>query len=61
MKNHISVDDMVFKEPLMENGINGELCTQAANSPDINLQDWGFFRAIQSFNDAVDTCGQHSV
>ena len=49
-KNHISEDDTVFKEALMEKGINGKLYTQAANSPDINLLDLGFFRAIQSFN-----------
>ena len=30
-----------------------ELYTQAANSPDVNLLDLGFFRAIQSFNDAA--------
>ena len=37
----------------MEKGINGTLYTQAANSPDVNLLDLGFFRAIQSFNNAV--------
>ena len=30
-----------------------ELYTQAANSPDVNLLDLGFFQAIQSFNDAA--------
>ena len=35
----------------MEKGINGELYTLVANSPDMNLLDLGFFRAIQSFND----------
>ena len=44
---------MDFKVALMEKGINGELYTQAANSPDVNLLDLGFFRVIQSFNDAV--------
>ena len=37
----------------MEKGINGELYTQAANSPDMNLLDLGFFRVIQSFNNAA--------
>ena len=37
----------------METIINAELYTQAANSPDVNLLDLGFFRAIQSFNDAA--------
>ena len=44
---------MVFNEALMEKGINGKLYTQAANSPDMNLLDLGFFRVIQSFNDAA--------
>ena len=37
----------------MEKGINDKLYTQAANSPNINLLDLGFFRVIQSFNDEV--------
>ena len=43
---------MVFKKALKEKGINGKRYTQAANSPDINLLDLQFFRAIQSSNDA---------
>ena len=35
------------------NGINATLYTQAVNSPDANLLDLGFFRAIQSFKDAA--------
>ena len=38
---------------LIDQNINVELYTQAANSPDVNLLDLGFFQAIQSFNDAV--------
>ena len=38
---------------MMHWGINAALYTQAANSPDVNLLDLGFFRAIQSFNDAA--------
>jgi hypothetical protein len=30
-----------------------EVYTQSANSPDVNLLDLGFFRAIQSFNDGA--------
>ena len=52
-RNHISEDDMVFKEGLMEKGIDAKLYTQAANSPDVNLLDLDFFRVIQSFNNAV--------
>ena len=52
-KNHICEDDKLFNDALEENGVNTELYTQAANSPDVNLLDLGFFRAIQSFNDAA--------
>ena len=52
-KNHIREDDKLFNDALEENGVNVELYTQSANSPDINLLDLGFFRAIQSFNNAV--------
>ena len=45
--------DKVFKDALVEKGINAELYMQPANSPDVNLLDLGFFRAIQSFNHAV--------
>ena len=38
---------------MVENGINATLYTQAVNSHDVNLLDLGFFRAIQSFNDAA--------
>ena len=37
---------------MTDNDLNAKL-TQAANSPDINLLDLGFFRAVQSFNDAT--------
>ena len=37
----------------MEKGINATLYTQAVNSPDVNLLDLGFFRAIQSFNNTA--------
>ena len=49
-KNHICED---FKNTLMEQSINAKLYMQALNSPNVNLLDLGFFRAIQSFNDAV--------
>ena len=52
-KNHIREDDKFFNDALEENGVNAELYTQSMNSPDVNLLDLGFFRAIQSFNDAV--------
>ena len=42
-KSHISADDNEFKEVLNAQEINAELYTQAANSPDVNLLDLGFF------------------
>ena len=52
-KSHISADDNEFNEVLIDQNINMELYTQAANSPDVNILDLGFFQAIQSFNDAA--------
>ena len=49
-KSHISTDNDEFKEAMIDQNINAELYTQAANSPDVNLLDLGFFRAIQSFS-----------
>ena len=51
-KNHICVDDEEFNNALTEQEIDAKLYTQTPNSPDVNLLDLGFFRAIQSFNDA---------
>ena len=51
-KNHVREDDEEFNNALMEQDINAKLHLQTPNSPDINLLDLGFFRAIQSFNDA---------
>ena len=52
-KNHICEDDKLFNDALEENIVNVVLYTQSANSHDINLLDLGFFRAIQSLNNAV--------
>ena len=52
VKNHIREDDKEFNNALMEQDIDAKLYTQTPNSPDVNLLDLGFFRAIQSFNDA---------
>ena len=52
-KNHIREDDKLFNAALEEDPVNAELYTQSPNSPDVNLLDLGFFRAIQSFNDAA--------
>ena len=42
---------MEFKEAVDEIGLNFTVYTQSPNSPDTNILDLGFFRAIQSFND----------
>ena len=52
-KSHIGEDDKEFKDTLAEQDIYVELYTQAANSPDVNLLNLGFFSALQSINDAV--------
>ena len=52
-KSHISEDNNEINDALTEQDINVELYTQAANSPDVNLLDLGFFQIIQSFNNAV--------
>ena len=51
--SHINTDDQEFREAIQDQELNAGLYTQAANSPDVNLLDLGFFRAIQSFNDAA--------
>ena len=49
-KSHILEDDVEFKEAVDEIGLNLTVFTQSPNSPDTNILDLGFFRAIQSFN-----------
>ena len=46
-KSHISADDDEFNEALIDQNINVELYTQAANSPDVNLLDLGFFKLFE--------------
>ena len=52
-KNHIHEDDEEFNNALMVQEIDAKLYTQTPNSPDVNLLDLGFFRAIQSYNNAL--------
>ena len=51
-KSHILEDNVEFKEAVQQIGLNLTIFTQAPNSPDTNILDLGFFRAIQLFNDA---------
>ena len=46
-KNHISCDDNLFNNALVEKGINATLYTQAVNSLDVNLLDLGFLEPFQ--------------
>ena len=50
-KSHILEDDVEFKEEVDEIGLNLTVYTQLPNSPDTNILDLVFSRAIQSFND----------
>ena len=50
-RSHILEDDVEFKEVVDEIGLNLTVYTQLPNSPDTNILNLGFFRAIQSFND----------
>ncbi|XP_049373035.1 uncharacterized protein LOC125838026 [Solanum verrucosum] len=45
---HIDINDMEFNEAAREGGFDIRLCFQPPNSPDLNVLDLGFFRAIQS-------------
>ena len=50
-KSHILEDNVEFKEAVDKIGLNLTVYAQSPNSPDTNILDLGFFRAIQSFND----------
>ncbi|XP_059281343.1 uncharacterized protein LOC132035041 [Lycium ferocissimum] len=45
---HLSIDDFEFNEAARQDGFDIRLCFQPPNSPDLNVLDFGFFRAIQS-------------
>ncbi|XP_057775471.1 uncharacterized protein LOC130994446 [Salvia miltiorrhiza] len=50
-KPHFNKDDPDFQAAANSDGFNIELVCQPANSPDLNVNDLGFFRAIQSLQD----------
>ncbi|XP_057770731.1 uncharacterized protein LOC130990519 [Salvia miltiorrhiza] len=50
-KPHFNKDDPDFIAAANSDGFNIELVCQPANSPDLNVNDLGFFRAIQSLQD----------
>ncbi|XP_057792560.1 uncharacterized protein LOC131009281 [Salvia miltiorrhiza] len=50
-KPHIKPDDPEFVAVARQDGFNFQLVCQPANSPDTNVNDLGFFRAIQTLKD----------
>ena len=46
--SHIKQDDEEFKEAVEELGVNVRLLTQPAQSPDLNINDLGFFASLAS-------------
>ena len=46
-KSHINTDDEEFREAIQDQELNAGLYTQAANSPDVNLLDLGFFERFR--------------
>ena len=46
--SHIEVNDALFCEHAKKDGFDIRLVCQPPNSPDFNILDLGFFRAIQS-------------
>ena len=46
-KSHINTDDEEFREAIQDQELNAGLYTQAANSPDVNLLDLGFFERFK--------------
>ncbi|GJU29414.1 hypothetical protein Tco_1173003 [Tanacetum coccineum] len=50
-KPHINVDDVEFIQEASRDGFDIRLCFQPPNSPDLNVLDLGFFRAIQSLQE----------
>ena len=46
-KTHISCDDKLFNDALVDNGINATLYIQAVNSPDVDLLDLGFLEPFK--------------
>ena len=64
-KPHINVNDGEFHEVASRGGLNIQLVCQPPNSPDLNVLDLGFLRAIQTLQhrEAPSTIGElvHSV
>ncbi|XP_023760264.1 uncharacterized protein LOC111908693 [Lactuca sativa] len=51
VKPHVDVNDSEFLEAASRDGFDIRLCFQPPNSPDLNVLDLGFFRAIQSLQE----------
>jgi len=46
--SHLELNDPLFCQAAQQDGFDIRLVCQPANSPDFNILDLGFFRAIQS-------------
>jgi len=46
--SHLKLDDPIFCEAAKQEGFDIRLICQPPNSPDFNILDLGFFRAIQA-------------
>ena len=54
-RTHVRPTDEAFQVAASHNGFNIRLLCQPTNSPDLNVLDLGFFRAIQSLHDKMCT------
>jgi len=52
--SHLKVDDPIFCEAAKQEGFDIRLICQPPNSPDFNILDLGFFRAIQAIQYKMD-------
>lgn len=50
-RTHVNSNDAAFQSAASQNGFDIRLRCQLANSPDMNILDLGFFKAIQSLQE----------
>lgn len=59
--SHLELDDPLFVEAAKQGGFDIWLICQPPNSPEFNILDLSFFRAIQSIQYKVAKIVQHSI
>lgn len=52
-KTHVTVNDEEFQVAALQHGLDIQLMCQPPNSPDLNILDLGYFRAIQALQHHV--------